>query len=195
MRNLAKDIGEKLQKGDKQAFEQLYDRYADKLYGIVIRMIRDEDLAKDVLQESFIKIWKNAHKYDPHKARVFTWMYQITKNTAIDKLRQVRNRAAKEIQITDSNVPNIGISGVNPDTLDLPEILTKIDEKYREVIGALFYSGMTQQEASDNLNVPLGTVKTRLKIGLRELRKVFKEPLVITALLVESTSIFLEILL
>ena len=191
MKNLAKDIGEKLRNGDRAAFERLYDRYANALYGMVIRMVRDEDLAKDVIQESFIKIWKNASKYDPQKAKVFTWMYQVTRNTALDKLRQVKNRGEKEIQIKDSNVYNIGISGINPDTVDLPEILNQIDEKYRQVIGVLFYGGMTQQEASDHLNLPLGTVKTRLKIGLRELRKVFKDPLVLTAFSAEFANIFL----
>ena len=96
MKDLANDIGEKLQNGDKAAFEQLYDRYADALYGMVIRMVKDEDLAKDVIQESFIKIWKNASKYDSHKASIFTWMYQVTRNTAIDKLRQLKSRGDKE---------------------------------------------------------------------------------------------------
>ncbi len=191
MKNLAKDIGDRLRKGDKVAFEQLYDRYSAALYGMVIRMVKDEDVAKDVIQDSFIKIWKNASKYDPQKAKVFTWMYQVTRNTALDKLRQVKNRGEKEIQIKDSNVYNIGIAGINPDTVDLPEILHQIDEKYRQVIGALFYGGMTQQEASDHLDLPLGTVKTRLKIGLRELRKIFKDPLVLTAFSAEFANIFL----
>ena len=156
MEKLTDDIGEKLRKGDKAAFEQLYDRYADALYGVVIRMIKDEDVAKDVIQESFIKIWKNASKYDPQKAKIFTWMYQVTRNTALDKLRQLKNRSQKEVHIKDSKVYNLGISGVNPETVDLPEILNQIDEKYREVVGALFYGGMTQKEASDHLGLPLG---------------------------------------
>jgi len=179
--NSADDIGEKLRNGDKAAFEQLYDRYADALYGMVIRMVKDEELAKDVIQESFIKIWKNASKYNPQKAKIFTWMYQITRNTALDKLRQVKNRSQKEIQLKDASVYNLGISSINTDAVDLPEILNQIEEKYREVLAVLFYGGMTQKEASDHLGLPLGTVKTRLKIGLRELRKVFKDPLVLTA--------------
>jgi len=188
LKNLAKDIGEKLRRGDKAAFEALYDRYSDALYGLVIRMVKDEDLAKDIVQESFIKIWKNASKYNPEKAKVFTWMYQITRNTAVDKLRQIKNRSQKEIQIKDSNVYNLGISGVNPDTVDLPEILNQIDEKYRQVIGVLFYGGMTQNEASKHLDLPLGTIKTRLRIGLRELRKVFNDPL----MLATFSTIFIE---
>ncbi len=191
LKKLAKNIGEKLRSGDRAAFGQLYDRYASALYGMVLRMVKDENVAKDILQESFIKIWKNASSYNSQKANIFTWMYQVTRNTALDKLRQLKNRGEKEIQIKDSNLYNIGISGVNPDTVDLPEVLHQIDEKYRRVIGALFYGGMTQKEASNHLNLPLGTVKTRLKIGLRELRKIFKDPLILTAFSAGFANIFL----
>ena len=181
MVNDSNNIGNRLRHGDLKAFEELYDYYADALYGMILRMVKDEHAAKDVLQETFVKIWKNASKYDPDKARVFTWMYQIARNSAIDKIRQLKAIAAREIQSEQSNIHNIGISGVNPDTVDLPEILNQIDEKYREVIGTLFYGGMTQKEASEQLNLPLGTIKTRLRIGLRELRKVFQDPIVLTA--------------
>lgn len=166
--------------GDKKAFEELYDTYSASLYGVIFKMIRDESTAKDVLQESFIKIWKNASKYDPNIAKVFTWMYQIARNTAVDKLRQMKIKTAREIQPKESNVYNIGTQNVKPEQMDLPEQLNKLDEKYRTVVHALFYLGMTQQEASEHLDLPLGTVKTRLRIGMRELRNIFSEVVILT---------------
>jgi len=145
-----------------------------------MRMVKDEALAKDILQETFIKIWKNASKYNSQKAKIFTWMYQIAKNTALDKIRQRTKKSEREVQPDISNLSKIGIDPINPDTLDLPEILNKIDPKYQTVINALFYKGMTQQEASDDLKIPLGTVKTRLKIGLRELKKIFGSLIIFT---------------
>lgn len=159
-----------LQSGDRKAIGMLYDRYADGLYGILLNMLKDEAAARDVLHESFIKIWKNAGRYDPEKAKVFTWMVQIARNTAIDHLRARKTRRDYEIQTAASNV-SIQQS-VKPEHIDIPDHLESLEPKYREVLQALFFNGMTQQEASEALELPLGTVKTRLKIGLRELRKV-----------------------
>jgi len=174
------DISDSFRPGDIKAFEQLYDRYADSLYGVILKMVKDEAIAKDALQESFMKIWKNAAKYDPNKAKIFTWIYQIARNTALDKLRSQTKKINREIQLKDSNVHNIGKEAINPDTVDLTEVLGQIDPKYQEVIKALFFGGMTQDETSKHLNIPLGTVKTRLKIGLRELRKIFKNEAFLT---------------
>ena len=158
---------------DKKAMTLLYDNYADALYGVILKVIRDEDLAQDVLQESFIKIWKNAKKYDAKKAKLFTWLYRITYNTAIDKVRSQSNKISKEVQIESSNVYNISAEGLNQDVMDIKKHLNTLDEKYQIVLNALFFEGMTQQEASDELNIPLGTIKSRLKIGLRELKKIY----------------------
>ncbi|WP_274476085.1 RNA polymerase sigma factor [Mangrovimonas aestuarii] len=158
---------------DKKAMTLLYDNYADALYGVILKVIRDEDLAQDVLQESFIKIWKNAKKYDAQKAKLFTWLYRITYNTAIDKVRSQSTKTSKEVQIESSNVYSISAEGLNQDVMDIKKHLNTLDEKYQIVLNALFFEGMTQQEASDELNIPLGTIKSRLKIGLRELKKIY----------------------
>ncbi|WP_437399411.1 RNA polymerase sigma factor [Flagellimonas lutimaris] len=158
---------------DDKAISLLYENYGDTLFGVAYKVVKDEDLAQDVLQESFIKIWKKADTYDASKAKLFTWLFRITRNTAIDKLRSVTNKSDKEIQIDVSDVYNVGVKGINPEHLDIQENLDKIEEKYRIVLEALFFEGMTQQEASDELDIPLGTIKSRLKIGLRELGKIY----------------------
>lgn len=170
---IEKEIVKLFENGDKQAITLLYDYYADAIYGVILKIISDENTAQDVLQESFVKIWKNSKKYDPSKAKLFTWLYRIAYNTAIDKIRSQKNKNGKEVQIETSNVYKISSNELNQDVLDIKKHLSSLDEKYQIVINALFFEGMTQQEASEELDIPLGTIKSRLKIGLRELKKIY----------------------
>ncbi|WP_445955891.1 RNA polymerase sigma factor [Yeosuana sp.] len=162
-----------LKHGDKKAITLLYDYYADAIYGVILKIISDEEIAQDVLQETFIKIWKNSKKYDSGKAKLFTWLYRIAYNSAIDKTRSLKNKTKNEVQIETSSVYRITSNELNQDVLDIQKHLSSLDEKYQIVINALFFEGMTQQEASEELNIPLGTIKSRLKIGLRELKKIY----------------------
>ncbi|MBP0904447.1 RNA polymerase sigma factor [Mariniflexile gromovii] len=171
--SLEKEIVTLLELGDKKAITLLYDNYSDALYGVIKKIIADEDMAQDVLQESFIKIWRYAKKYDSTKAKLFTWLYRIAYNTAIDKVRSQKNKDGKEIQMDKSTVYKISAEELNQDVMDMQKHLTSLDEKYQIVINALFFEGMTQQEASEELDIPLGTIKSRLKIGLRELKKIY----------------------
>lgn len=170
---IEKEIVPLLQNGDKRAIKLLYEYYADALYGVIQKIIKDEDTAQDVLQESFVKIWRYSKKYDPSKAKLFTWLYRIAYNTAIDKIRSQKNKSGNEVQIETSNVYKINSDELNQDVLDIKKHLNSLDEKYQIVLNALFFEGMTQQEASDELDIPLGTIKSRLKIGLRELKKIY----------------------
>ncbi|WP_456438169.1 RNA polymerase sigma factor [Psychroserpens sp.] len=170
---LEQQIVRLLANGDKKAISLLYDNYSDSLYGVILKVTINEEIAQDALQETFVKVWKNAKKYDSKKAKLFTWLFRIAKNTAIDKLRSFNNRFEKEVQIDKSNVYILPTVNLNQDVIDLKEHVAKLDEKYQIVLKALFFEGMTQQEASDELEIPLGTIKSRLKIGLRELKKVY----------------------
>lgn len=177
---LEKHIVELLQERDEKAISLLYDNYANTLYGVAYKVVKDEDLAQDVVQESFVKIWKKSDSYDASKAKLFTWLFRITRNTAIDKLRSVNTKSDKEIQIDVSDVYNLGVNTTRPEFMDVKEHLDKIEPKYKIVLDALFFEGMTQQEASEELDIPLGTIKSRLKIGLRELRKIYGTSMVLT---------------
>ena len=170
---LEKHIVELLQERNEKAISLLYEHYGDTLYGVAHKVVRNEELAQDVLQESFVKIWKKSDTYDSSKAKLFTWLFRITRNTAIDKLRSVNIKADKEIQMDVSDVYNLGVDSIKPEFMDVRDNLGKIEEKYQIVLDALFFQGMTQQEASDELDIPLGTIKSRLKIGLRELKKIY----------------------
>jgi RNA polymerase sigma-70 factor (ECF subfamily) len=170
---IEKEIVSLLLKSDKKAINLLYEYYADALFGVIQKIIKDEDTAQDVLQETFVKIWRYSKKYDSNKAKLFTWLYRIAYNTAIDKVRSQKNKQGKEVQIDNSAVYKITTNELNQDVIDIQKHLSSLDEKYQIVINALFFEGMTQQEASDELDIPLGTIKSRLKIGLRELKKIY----------------------
>ena len=180
---LEKHIVELLQERNDKAISLLYEHYGDTLYGVAKKVVRDEELAQDVLQESFVKIWKKSDSYDATKAKLFTWLFRITRNTAIDKLRSVNTKSDKEIQMDVSDVYNLGVDSIRPEFMDVRENMDKIEDKYQIVLEALFFHGMTQQEASDELDIPLGTIKSRLKIGLRELKKIYGSSMIFALLL------------
>jgi len=171
--DLEKKIVSLLEQGDKRAISIIYENYSSALYGVILKITLNEALAEDALQESFVKIWKYAKKYDSKKAKLFTWMYRIARNTAIDKLRSHNLKFTKEVQISDSNVYKLSTDSLNQDTIDLKKHVANLESKYQVVLNALYFEGMTQQEASEELDIPLGTIKSRLKIGLRELKKVY----------------------
>lgn len=170
---IEKQIVTLLQNSDKKAISLLYENYADALFGVIKKIISDDDTAQDVLQETFVKIWRYAKKYDSSKAKLFTWLYRIAYNTAIDKVRSQKNKKNNEVQMETSSVYKVTSNELNEDVLDIKKHLSSLDDKYQIVINALFFEGMTQQEASDELDIPLGTIKSRLKIGLRELKKIY----------------------
>jgi RNA polymerase sigma-70 factor (ECF subfamily) len=165
---------ERLKAGDKKAFEQLYDNYSAALNGVVLRIVRDEASATDTLQDVFVKIWKNIQKYDSAKGTIYTWMLNIARNTAIDKLRKIQREGVVEIQTFDSFVSNSSVhqTTMKIDHLGVKEVVDKLDPDLRLIIEYLYFGGYTQQEVSDELNIPLGTVKTRARNGLKELRKL-----------------------
>ena len=162
---IEKHIVALLAEKDDKAISLLYEHYGDTLYGVAYKVVKDEDLAQDILQESFIKIWKKCDTYDATKAKLFTWLFRITRNTAIDKLRSINNKTDKEVQIDVSNVYKVGVESIKPDILDMQENLEKIELKYQIVLEALFFQGMTQQEASEELDIPLGTDRKSTRLN------------------------------
>lgn len=171
--NLEDQITQLLKQGDQRALNLLYEHYSAALFGSIIKVTNNQELAEDALQETFVKVWRYADRYDSKKAKLFTWLFRIARNTAIDKLRSHNLKFYKEVQIDKSDVYLLPSTSLNQDVIDLKAQLNKIEEKYQIVLNALFFEGMTQQEASEELNIPLGTIKSRLKIGLRELKKFY----------------------
>lgn len=163
-----------LKKKDKQAIDLLYDQYAGALYNISLKIVHSEDLASDVLQESFVKAWKHGPNYDKTKGTLFTWLLNITRNTAIDKTRSANFRRRGKIQSIDDSVYNLNTQ-FKTDHIGLRELVDNLEEKYRIIIDLIYFQGFTQKEVEEHLHIPLGSVKSRVRIALRELRKVFEE--------------------
>jgi len=160
-------------KGNQAAIGHIYDNYADALYGIILPVVKDENIATDILQDSFVKIWQNRRKYDPAKGRLFTWMARICRNTTLNKIESKDYRNAQRIHGDENSVLNVE-QKYPMELCDLKGIVTQLPNKYQEVILYLYFKGYTQVEASEELEVPLGTIKTRVKAALRELRKVYE---------------------
>lgn len=160
---------------DKRAISILYDQYGPALYGIILKIVKKEAIAQDVLQDSFIKIWKNGPMYNSQKGTLFTWMLNIARNTAIDKTRSKHYRVNDFIEeVSHEHGNSLEWSfAPKPEHIGLKKIINNLDEKYRLIIELIYFRGLSQQEVHEQLNIPLGTVKSRLRIGLRELRKVF----------------------
>ena len=140
-----------------------------------MKIVRSEDDAQDVLQDSFIKIWKNIQKFDRKKGTFFTWMLNISRNTAIDKYRKLKREGKVEIQNLESGV---GIakehSSETPiNRIGLKDEVKKLRDDHQLMIDYIYFQGYTQQEVADELQMPLGTVKTRVRNALKELRKTF----------------------
>ncbi len=153
------------------ALKFLMEQYGDSMYGVVNRIIKDSNLADDALQEGFIKIWKNLSEFNPERASLFTWMFTIVKNCAIDLTRREANR---KIQSLDSGVYDTMSHSVEANISDagLMQKLNSLDPKYKELIDLVYLKGYTQQEVSDMLNMPLGTVKTRINTAVKMLRNI-----------------------
>jgi len=161
-----------LKQKNKSAFSELYDNYSPALYGVILRILnKDEEAAQDALQDSFVKIWKNFETYDPGKGTLFTWLLNVARNTAIDKLRTLGRHP---IQSLDQNVNIEGSHySQNVDRIGLKEIVSKMKPEHRTIIDMAYFDGFTQEEISHKLQLPLGTVKTRARTALIELRKIF----------------------
>ena len=159
--------------GDQQAFSEVYDRYCGALNGVVQRFVKDPDAAEDVLQDTFVKIWKNCTTYDDTKGSFFTWMLNIARNTAIDHLRKQQKKTVGENRIGENNVGLSPANEQNTNTIGLMAMVDKLNPDQRLMVEYLYVKGYTQQEVADELEIPLGTVKTRTRTAMKELRKWF----------------------
>ena len=160
-----------------EAYNTLYDNYSASLYGIITRIIPAEEIAQDVLQDVFIKIWKSIDSYDTTKGRLFTWMLNIARNSAIDYSRSKQFKIENKNQDINNSVYELNkqhLTVMNTDTIGLKEEVVKLKDDYRVLIDLIYFKGYTQEETAKELNIPLGTVKTRVRAAIMELRKIIK---------------------
>ncbi len=163
-----------LQMQDQSAFSYLYDNYAAALNGVIHRMVDDTQLAEDILQEAFIRIWNNFKQYDAGKGRLFTWMVNITRNLTIDTLRSKGYKKQQKISQDEFSVTNYQTKDPANrfDSIGLNKQLASLKPEYKNLIDLAYFGGYTQEEISKEMGIPLGTVKTRMRTAIMELRKL-----------------------
>ena len=162
---------------DENAFSYLYDNYSDALYSIILQILRDNELSSDVLQEVFINIWRKIETYNPEKGHLFTWMLNIARNASIDTLRsRGYQNSQKNQELPESVYSKAGGSSfqLNIDHIGLKKILAKLKIEQRVLIELAYFKGYTHDEISEIENIPLGTVKTRIRNALLQLRELMQ---------------------
>lgn len=171
------ELIEGLRSKKQSALEYLYDHYAHALYGIIVRIIPHEDMAEEVLQDGFMKIWEKIQSYDATKGRLFTWMLNIVRNLAIDKTRSKefsQSRKTDDIDNFVSSLDSARNTELAVDAIGIKELLGKLPEEQRFVVEKIYLGGYTHAEVSDEFGLPLGTVKTRIRTAMIELRHLLQ---------------------
>lgn len=167
----------------------LYDHYSPALYGIAFRILGRKSFAEDALQQTFLKIWNDIDTYDADKASLFTWMYRIVRNTSIDIKRLKSFEKESKTETIDVSVHNLGASYVDSNSIDVDTVMDGLEDKYKFVIDHLYLKGYSQSELSDEYNIPLGTIKTRVRQAIKILRDKFGNESILVFILLCFTNV------
>lgn len=173
---------ERLSYRDIRAFETLYDRYGDLVYSMALRVLRDAYLAEDISQEIFLRLWRRPEAYATQRGRFGTWLLAVTRNRAVDEVRSRGRRhrhetpseeQQKERELPAENFPDPALAAqLEDERRTVRQALAALPAEQRQVIELAYYGGLTQQEISEMLGQPLGTVKTRIRLGMQKLKGV-----------------------
>jgi len=173
------ELMERLGYRDLGAFRALYDRYGNLVYSAALRVVRDAQIAEDMVQEIFLRIWRRPDSYVAQRGRFVTWLTSVTRNRAVDEIRsrgrRYRHETAspeeqeRELPAPDRNDPALRAEVSDQRRLILAA-LAQIPAEQRQIIELAYFGGLTQQEIAERLSQPLGTVKTRIRLGMQKLR-------------------------
>ncbi|MEJ2059633.1 MAG: sigma-70 family RNA polymerase sigma factor [Gammaproteobacteria bacterium] len=177
MQDELSDLLARCGQGDRRAFERLYRLASPRLYTVCLRLLRNESLAADALQEGFVKVWSHAASYNPGKGAPMTWMSSILRNRCLDLLRSMKSAPAE----VDVEFEDMAFESQEPGPLDsvasgrdraaLMRCLEALSESQRQSILLAFYHGLTHSELADRLQTPLGTIKAWIRRGMQSLRE------------------------
>jgi RNA polymerase sigma-70 factor (ECF subfamily) len=174
-----RELAVKVARGDERAFLALYDRHASRVHGLTLHILRDRMLAEEATQDTFLKLWSRARQYLVERGPFLPWLLTIARHVALDRLRLEARRPV----LSDSNDPDDAWQRL-PDLNTLTEesrwrslyfAVQSLSPDQRKVIDLAYYQGLSQSEIADVLGWPLGTVKTRLRAAMEELRQVWNE--------------------
>ncbi|MEA5259718.1 sigma-70 family RNA polymerase sigma factor [Arcicella aquatica] len=165
-----------LQSQDERGFSILYDNYSSALYGVILKIVRSEEVAADVMQDTFVKIWRNIEAYNRTKGTLFTWILNVARNTAIDRIRSQEFQNSQKNHDIDEHVnfiDNQGGSQFDIDAIGVKKVVEYLKPEHQQIIDLLYFKGYTQAEVAEEFGIPLGTVKTRVKSAITQLRQYF----------------------
>ena len=170
-----------LQHQDERALALLYDKYSGAIYSVILKMIKDEGKAQNLLQDTFMTVWEKAESYDANKGRFYTWVYRIAKNKVLNTLR----KTDPLIQTDDFSVYTHKEDAIGIDTeyLELNGAVTQLDAHHKEAIELVYFKGLTHREAHQVMDVPLGTFKSYVRQALRQLRNAYSKTLSVLLLI------------
>lgn len=180
MKRLSQKINEEilifsLKQGNRQAFTTLYDNYSGAIFGVLKRIVKDDELAKDLLQDTFIKVYQQIALYDAQRGRLFTWLLNIARHAAFDELR--KRKSAILLHFDETAVSEIDshyqTAQLKADFFDVPDLVKKLTSGKYTLIDMVYFKGYTLTEVATELDIPLGTVKTRVRSAIQTLRTYY----------------------
>lgn len=162
--------------GDADAFLALYDRWSPRVFGLVLKLVGDRDEAEDVLQEVMWEVWEKASRFEPRLGAAGSWMLMIARSRAVDRVRRRRREAgrvpsAPDLPDAGAGASGRGWTGVEP---EMTRAMESLPSEQRDAVSLAFYYGLTREQIADVRRVPVGTVKTRIRAGVRRLREILE---------------------
>ncbi len=162
-----------LRQKEDEAFGYLYEHYSAALYGVIKQIVGDAELSNDVLQETFVNIWRRMDTYDESRGRLFTWMLNIARNAAIDKTRSKNfQQAQRQVPLDGEVIQPVVRPGI--DDYGLKRLILKLKDEQRLLIDLSYFQGYTHEQIATALHIPLGTVKTRIRSALTQLKALMQ---------------------
>jgi RNA polymerase sigma-70 factor (ECF subfamily) len=170
-----KDLIARVAHQDQSAFVALYDRYSSRIYTLILHMVNDQMLAEEILQETFLRVWRRADQYDPGRGSLLIWLLAVARRTALERLRFESRRPAlsdaEEQSTYLESLPEPETTSEEARWRSLYLAVQSLPEEQKKLIELAHYQGLSQSEIAEMLGLPLGTVKTRLRAGMLRLRQ------------------------
>jgi RNA polymerase sigma factor (sigma-70 family) len=166
-------------RSDQEALGELYDRFGRVAYGLALRVLRDEKLAEDAVQEGFLAAWRNADRFMPERAKASTWVLTLVHRRAVDLVRREERRRAEPLPRTSESAPGGSAeedAWLRFERERVQAALRQLPDQQREALELAYYGGFSQSELAERLGQPIGTIKSRMFAGLARLRELLAEP-------------------
>lgn len=174
------ELMQRIEKHDQSALALLYARYGKSIYSLTFRVLQNNVLAEEATQDTFLKVWRMARRWDPGKGQLLSWLLTVARNSAIDRMRQEKRQSMTNVAPLEDTMPIISKTDVPDDPILrdgqlLRQLIGQLPPEQAQAIELAFFGGLTHSELSVQLKLPLGTVKARIRMGLQKLRNAWED--------------------